>query len=709
MPASAEGIAMTDFHDDSPIERPDSDKLEHGVFAKALADCILGIKKPQGGVIAIHGPWGSGKSSVINLVLYELDGSRDRPAIIKFNSWCYRSEDGIVSGFFQELYSGLKSEINDSSINLESVLKLGNRLSKAAKFVSPVLDMAAVPGVGAIASASNEFFEKSLAENQTIDSLQRRVNKELSATDKRFLVVIDDVDRLSPEEAISLFRVIKSVGRLKNITYLLSYDRMITEKVILDRYPAEGSHYLEKIIQASFDLPNPRPATLSKIIEPRFKKIFKGTLSGRFQFSDDRIREIVLPEIRTPRDVHRLANILSVTFPAVENDVDIGDFISLETLRLFHPNIYNEIRSNKSILTSSGLRSSKEGQVIVDRIREICKESNSDISRIINALKNLFPSLNSDSKSTLRNRERANQEQRLCSPLHFDTYFRFSVSGDIVSNAEFQNFVKNASNRSFVESKLDRSKEGAYDHTKISFLFDKISYNTSALESSDIGPFLTTLYDISSNLYLANRRRIFDVCKKILLDRFEDINPADIILAICRCAPLDLKLQLCSWVCTDYTTVRTGDGEEKDLVSAKDIGEISEAALGSVRSSVYDDTIFEYANLLKILGDWRKLSPQENEVDETFNGVLDRSDKNVVMAAQNIHRTFSFYFDSERRRGILKDTIYDVMDGEHFANRLLEVIEADEIDDRSRYDVLAVYSLLNPQEEDDDDDETASF
>lgn len=694
---------MTDFHDDSPIEHPDSDKLGHGVFAKALADCILGIKNPQGGVIAIHGPWGSGKSSVINLVLYELDGSRDRPAIIKFNSWCYRSEDGIVSGFFQELYSGLKSEIRDSSINLESVLKLGSRVSKAAKLVSPVLDIAAVPGVGAIASASNEFFEKSLAEGQTIDSLQRKVNKELNATDKRFLIVIDDLDRLSPEEVIALFRVIKSVGRLTNITYLLSYDRMITEKVILEKYPAEGGHYLEKIVQASFDLPNPRPATLSEIIEPRFEEIFKGSLSGRFQISDDRIREIVLPEIKTPRDVHRLANILSVTFPAVENDVDIGDFISLETLRLFHPNIYNEVRSNKSILTSSGVRSTEDSEVIVDRIREICTESKSDFTRIMSALTNLFPSLNSESKAIRRLQNKWNQDQRLCSPLHFDTYFRFSVSGDIVSNAEFQNFIKNASSRSFVESKLNRNKiqEGAYDQRKISFLFDKISYNTDALDSNDIKQFLVTLYEIADILYGRNRVGIFGLCKKVLLDRFEDINPADVIAEICKCAPLDLALQLSNWVCTDYTTVRTNDGEERDLVSAEDAHKISESTLELVRSSAEDDSIFEYRSILRILEYWRMLSPNENEVEDTFSNILKKSDNNVILAARSIYRIYPPGLYDDRRRESIRGVMNLLVDGKYFSDRLAEIVQSEDISDSQREQIEFVYDLLNPKEEDD--------
>ena len=58
---------------DKPIHQPKDDKFGFSPFAEAIAQAIVKNKNPEGTVIAVHGPWGSGKSSVINLVKYHLE------------------------------------------------------------------------------------------------------------------------------------------------------------------------------------------------------------------------------------------------------------------------------------------------------------------------------------------------------------------------------------------------------------------------------------------------------------------------------------------------------------------------------------------------------------------------------------------------------------------------------------------------------------
>jgi len=137
----------------------------------------------------------------------------------------------------------------------------------------------------------------------------------LEKQNKRFLVVIDDIDRLSPDEALLIFRLVKSVGFLPNIIYLLVYDRQLAEKIVSGRFPSEGPHYLEKIIQASFELPEPQTYDLQKHLLDQIKAIC-GEIP---QNTKDRFLNIfydgVAPEMRTPRDIIKFSNSLSVTWP----------------------------------------------------------------------------------------------------------------------------------------------------------------------------------------------------------------------------------------------------------------------------------------------------------------------------------------------------------------------------------------------------------
>ena len=97
-----------------------------------------------------------------------------------------------------------------------------------------------------------------------------------------------------------------------------------------------------------------------------------------------------------PRDLTRLANMFSVTWPAVKNEVDLGDFIGLETFRLRRPKLYRALRANKDKLCD-----------VVDRFNNPPKASASaEYDRIFlgsleqpeqdavrRALKRLFPPL----------------------------------------------------------------------------------------------------------------------------------------------------------------------------------------------------------------------------------------------------------------------------------------------------------------------------
>lgn len=97
---------MPDF-DDAPISLPEQDRFGFDPFAQAIARCILALKHPVGSVVAIHGRWGSGKSSVINLVRHHLAQRGDPPVVVPIQAWWYRTEDALAVGFFQELYAAL--------------------------------------------------------------------------------------------------------------------------------------------------------------------------------------------------------------------------------------------------------------------------------------------------------------------------------------------------------------------------------------------------------------------------------------------------------------------------------------------------------------------------------------------------------------------------------------------------------------------------
>lgn len=105
---------MSQFFNDSPIERPEDDRYGISAFANAMATSLLGIANPVGSTIAITGPWGSGKSSAVNLIRDELLKRKDdQLSVFDFKCWWYRGEEAIALAFLQELNSALKTSLGD--------------------------------------------------------------------------------------------------------------------------------------------------------------------------------------------------------------------------------------------------------------------------------------------------------------------------------------------------------------------------------------------------------------------------------------------------------------------------------------------------------------------------------------------------------------------------------------------------------------------
>lgn len=91
---------------DNPIDRTEDDLLGRARPAAALADQLLSLDASGGLVIGVLGPWGSGKTSFVNLARRRLD---DRGiTVLDFNPWMFSGAQQLVESFFIELSSQLR-------------------------------------------------------------------------------------------------------------------------------------------------------------------------------------------------------------------------------------------------------------------------------------------------------------------------------------------------------------------------------------------------------------------------------------------------------------------------------------------------------------------------------------------------------------------------------------------------------------------------
>ena len=103
--APGQGLAVPSLLPDQPISAAKQDRLGRRDFALQLSRQLFDYHDPSCLVIALYGPWGSGKSSLLNLLEAELTetGKRDEhpPVVVRFDLWNFSSLDQLISMFFR--------------------------------------------------------------------------------------------------------------------------------------------------------------------------------------------------------------------------------------------------------------------------------------------------------------------------------------------------------------------------------------------------------------------------------------------------------------------------------------------------------------------------------------------------------------------------------------------------------------------------------
>ncbi|VVD95466.1 hypothetical protein PMO31116_01830 [Pandoraea morbifera] len=634
-------------YNDQPIENPNEDRFGVDAFARALAASIRKMKSPQGAVIGLNGPWGSGKSSAVNLCKHHLAEAvrSDELVIIDFACWWFRGEDALALAFFRELYAGLGPSLGDKV--KKKLPKLGARLLRAGALVGKIAEAAGAVIAGGIAEKGMEWLAGLIEEDETVEALHAELSKALREQKKRFLIVIDDIDRLSPDEALLIFRLVKSVGRLPNVMYLLVYDRLLAERIVSDRYPSEGPHYLEKIIQAAFEIPDPAAFEVQQHLLSLIGSICGAPAEADMVRFMNIFYEGISPAMRTPRDVARFANSLSVSWPAVSSEVDRADFLALEMLRLLHPAIYRAIRQNKEQLSGNGRDKGRERGEAARYFNELLfgAAPPPEHDRMRRLLMRLFPVLESAWANMGYDEGFAKQwamKRRVCSPAHFDTYFRFSIGDEVLTSTELDEFVARADDVEFVKATLRHAsmvtrRSGG---TKAAVWLGELITHSERVDRDKVEALLTALFSIADEINVeadsarafsmdSNELRLHWLLRALTKERYTLDERSAIFRHACDAASLGWLADFSRSAWTDY---HPREGQEREppencLTTEADAEHLRALLRSRIEAAAADGTLLAHRDLSYLLNWWADLATDDGaEVRAWTSGVFASDD-----------------------------------------------------------------------------------
>ena len=93
---------------DLPITKFEDDTLNRGSFAQSLAKVLLQYSHSSSFSIGLYGEWGSGKTSLLNMVLGIVEKSDKNIVILRFNPWLCSDSKQLTNQFFKQMATAIK-------------------------------------------------------------------------------------------------------------------------------------------------------------------------------------------------------------------------------------------------------------------------------------------------------------------------------------------------------------------------------------------------------------------------------------------------------------------------------------------------------------------------------------------------------------------------------------------------------------------------
>lgn len=320
-------------NNDSPEVLESQDLLNRSSFVRLIAAELQELDLSQGAVTAIVGPWGVGKSTLLKFIAPRFNAKH---TVVEFNPWLFTSAEDLVIAFFKELVRELGKDKKQPRDVVHAM----------ANYLEALQYLAFEPGLAALGLAAGAIKRITGRKPPSVVDAKNELTKALSVSDRRLVVTIDDLDRLHPREALEVLRLVRLVGSLPNVLYLLAYDEDRLIKA-LDSENVSGTEYLEKIVYITWRVPGVDLGSRRTLIYERIKQVLDARGQTLHLPDEDRLHQLVeqvlVPNLTTIRRIKRYFASVNLTLKEMSGDIDLCDLMNLEALRLYEKNVFDEI------------------------------------------------------------------------------------------------------------------------------------------------------------------------------------------------------------------------------------------------------------------------------------------------------------------------------------------------------------------------------
>lgn len=345
-----EKVVLLDYRLDKPITDAKDDLLNRTDFAKNIADAIISFSDTGDSVVfGLQGEWGSGKTSVARMIENSLKSRNKRIRTVRLETWLTTDRESLFKEFFTCILGALRCE-GKLHAYCDDVVNYANQFGR--KFLRSI-DV----NVGFYPVSLNLSMDKLIdePEPQTLESRKQAINEKLKGTDTAPIVVfVDDIDRLSYDEIVVLFQLVKNIADFEKIIYVLCYDKDIVGNALERIHLGKGYKYIEKIIQIPIDIPMPGETGINNYFTGLLDKLLVGNKGELSQFDEAHWNDIfyhgIAKFLKNIRDCNRLYNSFALKYRLFGKECDFADLLAITFLENEAPAALKIIRLNKVML-----------------------------------------------------------------------------------------------------------------------------------------------------------------------------------------------------------------------------------------------------------------------------------------------------------------------------------------------------------------------
>ena len=322
------------FSDDNI--RPEAVPASLRQYAQMIADLLFGTNiKEHSFALGITGEWGSGKTTFLELLASLLSKKTE---IVWFNPWMCRTPEQVTDDFFASLQQQLSPRHSS----------LAKPIRDYAKYIS---NATLSWGYGFLSKLTFAFPQESLQEKKA------RLSDRFAKLRKPVVVLIDDLDRLERDEVFEVLRLIRNTADLKNVIYIVAYDKEYVTSVLSEKNIKDASSYMEKIFPVELHQPKVEDYLIWQTLynELLRVKVSEGNFARQlFNHIGQNEKKLIIKILGNYRQTKRFVRLylMNVTYiqRAFRNEIKLLDLFWMELLQMYDKKVYDTLCREPEVL-----------------------------------------------------------------------------------------------------------------------------------------------------------------------------------------------------------------------------------------------------------------------------------------------------------------------------------------------------------------------